>query len=84
MLTTLNIEVATKKPVVYVLTPKVRVNYSNLFESNTLFEAGASVAQVQERMRHQNPEITLKIYKHVTNTMKKDTATIFKEHLENN
>lgn len=49
-----------------------------------LFEAGASVAQVQERMRHQNPEITLKIYKHVTNTMKKDTATIFKEHLENN
>lgn len=40
--------------------------------ATTLLENGASIKLVQERLGHARPDITLKVYSHVTNTHEKD------------
>lgn len=39
-----------------------------------LFEAGATLKEVQDRLGHANSDITLKIYTHVTTHAKRETA----------
>ncbi len=39
-----------------------------------LFEAGATLKEVQDRLGHANSDITLKIYTHVTTEAKRETA----------
>lgn len=38
--------------------------------ASLLFEAGASIKEVQERLGHEDIKMTMNIYTHVTNTLK--------------
>lgn len=46
-----------------------------------LLEAGASIKYVAERLGHSNVEMTLNVYVHLTDTMKKDDMNKFANHL---
>lgn len=46
-----------------------------------LFESGATIKQVQERLGHSDAETTLNIYAHVSKYAKKETATKFAEYM---
>ncbi|WP_077913417.1 site-specific integrase [Paenilisteria rocourtiae] len=46
-----------------------------------LFEAGASIKYVAERLGHSSVEMTLNVYVHPTDTMKKDDINKFANHL---
>lgn len=47
-----------------------------------LFEAGATVKEVQNRLGHESVETTLQIYTHVTAKKQKETAARFADYLE--
>ncbi|WP_274355173.1 tyrosine-type recombinase/integrase [Ligilactobacillus salivarius] len=49
--------------------------------ASLLFEAGASIKEVQERLGHSNIQTTLNIYTHVTKNAKKETANKFFEYM---
>lgn len=46
-----------------------------------LFEAGASIAQVQQRLGHSDSKITLEIYNHVTRGKVREAAEIFENYI---
>ena len=48
-----------------------------------LFEAGATLKEVQDRLGHANSDITLKIYTHVTTHAKRETANKLALYLDN-
>lgn len=48
-----------------------------------LFEAGASIAQVQQRLGHSDSKITLEVYNHVTRGKVKEAAEIFENSFHN-
>lgn len=50
--------------------------------ASLLFEAGASIKQVQERLGHKNINTTLEIYTHVTKETEKETAKSFLKYME--
>lgn len=50
--------------------------------ASLLFEAGASIKEVQERLGHSDIKMTMNIYTHVTKTVKEQTATKFQKYLE--
>jgi integrase len=50
--------------------------------ASILFEAGASVKEVQDRLGHRDIKTTMNIYTHVTTTVKEKTADIFQRYLE--
>lgn len=45
--------------------------------ASLLFEAGASIKEVQERLGHTDIKMTMNIYTHVTRTVKEQTAAKF-------
>ncbi|SEU01660.1 Site-specific recombinase XerD [Enterococcus malodoratus] len=49
--------------------------------ASLLFESGATIKQVQERLGHTNVKTTLDIYTHVTKNAEKDTATNFLKYM---
>lgn len=46
-----------------------------------LFESGATIKEVQERLGHSSYEVTLNIYTHVTEQKKDETADRFAKHM---
>lgn len=50
--------------------------------ASLLFEAGASIKEVQERLGHTDIQMTMNIYTHVTNTLKEQTAAKFQKYIE--
>lgn len=50
--------------------------------ASLLFEAGASIKEVQERLGHSDIKMTMNIYTHVTDTVKEQTAEKFQQYLE--
>lgn len=46
-----------------------------------LFEAGASIKEVQERLGHEDIKTTMNIYAHVTENVKEKTAEKFAQFL---
>ncbi|MNY58769.1 Tyrosine recombinase XerD [compost metagenome] len=50
--------------------------------ASLLFEAGATIKEVQERLGHSDIKMTMNIYTHVTKTVKEQTATRFEKFLE--
>lgn len=50
--------------------------------ASLLFEAGASIKEVQERLGHSDIQMTMNIYTHVTDTLKEQTAQKFFKYLE--
>jgi len=50
--------------------------------ASLLFEAGASIKEVQERLGHSDIQMTMDIYTHVTDTVKEQTAEKFQRYIE--
>jgi len=50
--------------------------------ASLLFEAGASIKEVQERLGHTDIQMTMNVYTHVTNTLREQTAKKFQEYIE--
>ncbi|MDN4069231.1 site-specific integrase [Paenibacillus vini] len=50
--------------------------------ASLLFEAGATIKEVQERLGHSDIKMTMNIYTHVTKTVKELTATRFEKFME--
>jgi integrase len=50
--------------------------------ASLLFEAGASIKEVQERLGHEDMKTTMNIYTHVTDTIREQTATKFQRYIE--
>jgi integrase len=50
--------------------------------ASLLFEAGASIKKVQERLGHTDIQMSMNIYTHVTNTLKEQTASKFQKYIE--
>ncbi|QWU15714.1 Site-specific recombinase XerD [Paenibacillus sophorae] len=50
--------------------------------ASLLFEAGASIKEVQERLGHSDIKMTMNIYTHVTNAAKEKTADRFEKFME--
>ncbi|MDF2947606.1 MAG: integrase [Bacillales bacterium] len=50
--------------------------------ASLLFEAGANIKEVQERLGHSDIKMTMNIYTHVTDTVKEQTASKFQMYLE--
>jgi site-specific recombinase XerD len=48
-----------------------------------LFESGANVKDVQERLGHTDITTTLNIYTPVTDTQREKTADLFTKYMEN-
>ena len=48
-----------------------------------LFEAGATLKEVQDRLGHADIKTTMNIYAHVTEKKKEETAVKFAEYLAN-
>ncbi|EUJ59489.1 Lambda integrase-like protein(Phage) [Listeria fleischmannii FSL S10-1203] len=49
-----------------------------------MLEAGASVKYVAERLGHSNVEMTLNVYVHLTDDMKKEDMNKFMAHMNLN
>lgn len=49
--------------------------------ASMLFEAGASIKEVQERLGHSDIKMTMNIYTHVTNAVKESTAKKFQDFM---
>jgi integrase len=50
--------------------------------ASILFESGASIKEVQERLGHSAIQMTMNIYTHVTDNIKEQTAAKFQRYLE--
>lgn len=50
--------------------------------ASLLFEAGASMKQVQARLGHSNIKTTMNVYTHVTKEGREETADIFSEYMQ--
>lgn len=50
--------------------------------ASLLFEAIASIKEVQERLGHSDIQMTMNIYTHVTDTLKEQTAQKFQRYIE--
>lgn len=50
--------------------------------ASLLFEAGASIKEVQERLGHSDIQMTMNVYTHVTDTLKEQTAEKFQKYIE--
>ncbi|HDV0866330.1 TPA: site-specific integrase [Enterococcus faecalis] len=69
-------EILDKYPEYQITVHSFRHTHSSL-----LFEAGASIKQVQERLGHADIKTTLDIYTHVTKSAEKDTPNIFLKYM---
>lgn len=47
-----------------------------------LFEAGANIKEVQERLGHSDIQMRMNVYTHVTDTLKEQTAEKFQKYIE--
>jgi len=50
--------------------------------ASLLFEAGANIKEVQERLGHSDIKVTMNIYTHVTEQVKEETADKFRRYIE--
>ncbi|RKQ32311.1 site-specific integrase [Oceanobacillus halophilus] len=50
--------------------------------ASLLFEAGATIKEVQERLGHSDIQMTMNIYTHVTDHVKEQTAQKFQKYIE--
>lgn len=71
------IKIIKKYQLPYISVHKLRHTHASL-----LFEAGASIKQVQERLGHSDVKTTMDIYAHVSKDSKLDTVKKFDKFLE--
>lgn len=61
---------------------KINIHGLRHTHASLLFEAGASIKEVQERLGHSDIQMTMNIYTHVTDTVKEKTASKFQEYID--
>ncbi len=61
---------------------KITVHGLRHTHASLLFEAGASIKEVQERLGHSDIQMTMNIYTHVTDYVKEQTAQKFQRYIE--
>jgi Site-specific recombinase XerD len=62
---------------------KITVHGFRHTHASLLFEAGATIKEVQERLGHSNSKTTLDIYTHIVKEKKKETALKFADFADN-
>ena len=62
---------------------KITIHGFRHTHASLLFEAGATIKEVQERLGHSNSKTTLDIYTHVVKEKKKETALKFAQFMDN-
>lgn len=69
---------------IYKKYPQKRITVHGFRHTHAslLFEAGASIKEVQDRLGHSNSKTTLDIYTHVTQRAKRDTAEKFANYID--
>lgn len=63
--------------------PKITPHGFRHTHCSLLFESGASIKEVQERLGHSDIKTTMDIYAHVTENAKENTALKFQKYMEN-
>ncbi|MBP1950040.1 site-specific integrase [Virgibacillus litoralis] len=61
---------------------KITIHGFRHTHASLLFEAGATIKEVQERLGHSDIHTTMNIYTHVTDYLKEQTATKFQKYME--
>ncbi|WP_062349876.1 tyrosine-type recombinase/integrase [Bacillus kwashiorkori] len=61
---------------------KISIHGLRHTHASLLFEAGASIKEVQERLGHSDIQMTMNIYTHVTDHVKEQTAQKFEKYIE--
>lgn len=61
---------------------KIAIHGFRHTHASLLFEAGATIKQVQERLGHSNSKTTLDIYTHITKKAEQDTAEKFAKFMD--
>ncbi|WP_066321354.1 site-specific integrase [Bacillus sp. FJAT-29814] len=61
---------------------KITIHGLRHTHASLLFEAGASIKEVQERLGHSDFQMTMTIYTHVTDHVKEQTAQKFQKYIE--
>ncbi|MGP4072769.1 tyrosine-type recombinase/integrase [Piscibacillus sp. B03] len=61
--------------------PKIKIHGFRHTHASLLFEAGASIKDVQVRLGHSDIQTTMNIYTHVTNEAKEKTAEMFQNYM---
>ncbi|MGX7150584.1 tyrosine-type recombinase/integrase [Enterococcus ureasiticus] len=69
-------QVCEKYELKEITTHGFRHTHCSLF-----FESGATIKEVQERLRHSDVQTTVNIYAHVTQDNKEKTAKLFANHV---
>lgn len=62
---------------------KITVHGFRHTHASILFEAGASIKEVQERLGHKEIQTTMNVYTHVTQFVAEKTANTFSDYMEN-
>ncbi len=62
--------------------PKISIHGFRHTHCSLLFEAGATIKEVQDRLGHKNVKTTMDIYAHVTKETKKDVADKFSNYMK--
>ncbi|EUJ40796.1 site-specific integrase [Brochothrix campestris] len=61
---------------------KITIHGFRHTHASLLFESGATIKEVQDRLGHANSEITLQIYTHVSTDQKRKTASALSEYID--
>lgn len=61
---------------------KITIHGLRHTHASLLFEAGANIKEVQERLGHSDIQMTMNIYTHVTDYLKEQTAEKFQRYIE--
>jgi integrase len=61
---------------------KINIHGFRHTHASLLFEAGANIKEVQERLGHSDIKMTMDTYTHVTNTVKEQTAEKFSKYMQ--
>ncbi|MDQ0352467.1 integrase [Alkalibacillus filiformis] len=61
--------------------PQIKIHGFRHTHASLLFEAGASIKDVQVRLGHSDIQTTMNIYTHVTNEAKEKTADLFQKYM---
>lgn len=62
---------------------KIRIHGFRHTHASLLFEAGASIKEVQDRLGHSDSKMTLQIYTHVMKSRKNETGARFAKYMDN-
>lgn len=61
---------------------KITIHGLRHTHASLLFEAGATIKEVQDRLGHKDAQTTMNVYTHVTKTMAEKTAQTFKNFID--